>query len=68
MAVFWKTTFTEEQKMIVALLTAAGIGTRMGQDIPKQFIHVENKPIIVHTMEAFQEHPKIGRASCRERV
>lgn len=45
--------------MTVALLTAAGSGTRMGQDIPKQFIHVENKPIIIHTMEAFQKHPSI---------
>lgn len=45
--------------MVVALLTAAGTGTRMGQDIPKQFIHVENKPIIIHTMEAFQNHPSI---------
>ncbi len=45
--------------MIVALLTAAGTGTRMGQDIPKQFIHVENKPLIVHTMQAFQKHPNI---------
>lgn len=45
--------------MIVALLTAAGTGSRMGQDIPKQFIHVENKPIIVHTMQAFQSHPSI---------
>lgn len=45
--------------MIVALLTAAGTGTRMGQDIPKQFIHVDNKPLIVHTMEAFQNHPSI---------
>lgn len=45
--------------MVVALLTAAGTGTRMGQDIPKQFIHVENKPIIIHTMEAFQMHPSI---------
>ena len=45
--------------MIVALLTAAGSGTRMGQDIPKQFIHVENKPLIIHTMEAFQRHPNI---------
>lgn len=43
----------------IALLTAAGIGSRMGQDIPKQFIHVENKPIIIHTMEAFQRHPAI---------
>ena len=45
--------------MIVALLTAAGTGTRMGQDIPKQFMHVENKPLIIHTMEAFQNHPNI---------
>lgn len=45
--------------MTVALLTAAGTGTRMGQDIPKQFMHVDNKPLIVHTMEAFQRHPSI---------
>ncbi len=45
--------------MIVALLTAAGTGTRMGQDIPKQFMHVEGKPIIIHTLEAFQKHPSI---------
>ena len=36
--------------MVVALLTAAGTGSRMGQDIPKQFMHVENKPLIIHTM------------------
>lgn len=45
--------------MVVALLTAAGKGTRMGQDIPKQFMHVANKPLIIHTMEAFQNHPSI---------
>lgn len=45
--------------MILALLTAAGTGSRMGQDIPKQFMHVENKPIIIHTMEAFQHHPSV---------
>ena len=45
--------------MNIALLTAAGTGTRMHQDIPKQFIHVDNKPIIIHTMEAFQSHPSI---------
>ena len=43
----------------VALLTAAGVGTRMGQDIPKQFIHVDNRPLIIHTMEAFQRHPGV---------
>ena len=45
--------------MTIALLTAAGTGTRMHQDIPKQFIHVDNKPVIIHTMEAFQKHPGI---------
>lgn len=45
--------------MNIVLLTAAGTGTRMHQDIPKQFIHVDNKPVIIHTMEAFQHHPSI---------
>ncbi len=45
--------------MVSALLTAAGIGSRMGQDIPKQFIHVNNKPLIVYTLEAFEQHPSI---------
>lgn len=45
--------------MVVALLTAAGVGTRMGQDIPKQFITVNEKPVIVYTLEAFEAHPEI---------
>lgn len=45
--------------MNVVLLTAAGTGTRMGQDIPKQFIHIDNKPILIHTLDAFQNHPSI---------
>ncbi|MBA4699320.1 MAG: 2-C-methyl-D-erythritol 4-phosphate cytidylyltransferase [Ruminococcus sp.] len=45
--------------MNVVVLTAAGNSTRMNQDIPKQFIHVDNKPVIIHTMEAFQRHPSI---------
>ena len=31
----------------------------MGQDVPKQFIHVNNCPVIVYTMLAFQQHPDI---------
>lgn len=45
--------------MNVALLTAAGSGVRMGRETPKQFLHVEDKPIVVHTMERFQRHPGI---------
>lgn len=42
-----------------ALIIAGGSGQRMGQDIPKQFINVYDKPVIVYTMEAFQTHPNI---------
>ena len=43
----------------IALIIAGGIGARMGQDIPKQFINVHDKPVIVYTMEVFQKHPDI---------
>ena len=45
--------------MTIALLTAAGQGTRMGQDIPKQFINVYDKPVLIYTLEGFQKHPQI---------
>ena len=45
--------------MNIALLTAGGIGSRMHQEIPKQFLHVNNKPIIIYTLEAFQNNPSI---------
>ena len=43
----------------IALIIAGGIGERMQQDIPKQFINVYDKPVIIYTMEAFQKHPSI---------
>ena len=43
----------------IAILTAGGIGARTHQDLPKQFLTVENKPIIIYTLEAFQQHPSI---------
>lgn len=43
----------------IALIIAGGVGARMGQDIPKQFLSVYDKPVIVYTMEAFQNHPDI---------
>ena len=42
-----------------ALLLASGKGQRTRQDIPKQFINVYDKPIIVYTLENFQKHPEI---------
>ena len=45
--------------MNIAVIIAGGSGNRMGQDIPKQFIHVDGCPIIIHTMLCFQKHPDI---------
>lgn len=54
--------------MNIALLIAGGSGTRMHQNIPKQFLTVNKKPVIVYTLEAFQNHPEIDEiiVSCIE--
>lgn len=45
--------------MNIALIIAGGVGNRMGQDIPKQFLNVNDKPVIVYTMERFQNNENI---------
>ena len=45
--------------MNIAIIIAAGSGHRMGQDIPKQFINVYDRPVLVYTLENFQKHPEI---------
>ena len=45
--------------MNVAIIIAGGVGSRLGQDIPKQFINVYDKPVIIYTLESFQKHPQI---------
>lgn len=45
--------------MNIALIIAGGSGARMGQSIPKQFINVYDKPILIYTLESFQRHPQI---------
>ena len=45
--------------MNVAIIIAGGVGSRMQMDIPKQFIHIYGKPVIIYTLEGFQRHPEI---------
>lgn len=45
--------------MNLALIIAGGSGHRMGQDIPKQFLTVNDKPIIIYTLENFQNNERI---------
>lgn len=45
--------------MNIALIIAGGKGHRMGQEIPKQFLNVYDKPVIIYTLEGFQRHVEI---------
>ena len=45
--------------MIYGAILAGGIGTRMGAEKPKQYIHIAEKPIIIHTLEKFIMNPEI---------
>ncbi len=45
--------------MNIAVIIAGGSGKRMGQDIPKQFINVYDKPVLLYTLESFERHPQI---------
>lgn len=47
--------------MNIAMIMAGGIGVRLQQDIPKQFLNVFDKPIIIYALEAFQKHPEIDK-------
>lgn len=43
------------------IIVAGGKGLRMGADLPKQFIPIEGKPVLMHTLDAFYEwDPSIG--------
>lgn len=45
--------------MVVAIILAGGVGSRLGKGIPKQFVEVQGKPILVHTLEKFQNNNNI---------
>lgn len=45
--------------MNIALIIAGGKGVRMNQNIPKQFLNINDQPVIIYTLQAFQKHPEI---------
>ena len=46
--------------MNIAVIFAGGVGSRMhSKDRPKQFLEMYNKPIIIHTLEYFENHSMI---------
>ncbi|MBQ3641642.1 2-C-methyl-D-erythritol 4-phosphate cytidylyltransferase [bacterium] len=50
--------------MNIAIIFAGGVGKRLAQEnnsVPKQFLKINNKPIIIHTLELFQNHSEIDK-------
>lgn len=45
--------------MVVGMLLAGGVGKRMGANVPKQFLEVNGKPIILYPLEIMEKHPQI---------
>lgn len=43
----------------IAIILAGGIGSRMGISLPKQFLLIDDKPVIIHTIEKFEYHKQI---------
>ncbi len=57
--------------MNIAIIFAGGSGVRMGAGIPKQFLEINGKPILIHTLQLFQEHDEIDRiyiAMCEDYI
>lgn len=47
--------------MNIAIIFAGGSGVRMGAGVPKQFLEINGKPIIIHTLQLFQYHEQIDK-------
>lgn len=45
--------------MNIALILAGGADPKFKLQVPKQFVNVDDRPVIVYTMQAFQKHPEI---------
>ena len=52
---------TDGNQEVGVIIVAAGRGTRMGTKESKQYLMLKSKPIIVHTLEKFHQHPLISQ-------
>ena len=47
--------------MTYAIVLAGGTGTRLGGNVPKQYLEINGKPIIAFCLETFEKHEKIDK-------
>lgn len=45
--------------MNIAIILAGGVGSRVGADVPKQFIDILGRPVLAYTIERFEKHPQV---------
>ncbi len=45
--------------MVIAIILAGGVGSRVGAGRPKQFVEILGKPVLAYTADIFQKHPEI---------
>ena len=50
----------QKQQQFWAVIPAAGVGKRMGSDVPKQYLPLHGKTVIEHTLDRFLDHPAIA--------
>lgn len=65
-----KTDTYEEDSYEYSNHFAGGSGVRMGAGMPKQFLEINGKPIIIHTLDNFQNSPSIDKIyiSCKKTI
>lgn len=47
----------------IAIILAAGTGSRMGSPVPKQFLDLDGSTVLEHSVEAFASHPAIDEVA-----
>lgn len=46
-------------RKVIAIIPASGVGSRMNAPLPKQYLRLQDKTILEHTLEPFIAHPMI---------
>src|SRR5687768_1970705 len=45
---------------VTAIIAAGGTGSRLGADVPKQFLDLDGRPILEHSVRALVDHPRVS--------
>ncbi|RLQ15729.1 2-C-methyl-D-erythritol 4-phosphate cytidylyltransferase [Vibrio sp. SBT000027] len=52
---------SNQLQSVIAVVPAAGVGSRMKADRPKQYLQIHGKTILEHTVEKLLSHPQVSK-------